>query len=260
MRQFNLSVLVASLAALCLSGCNSLHVEVGPHLAWQKVSTVALQSPPEDPWQLSTAIIAELHDMGLTVIDRQTTEPDLLVSYDYTEGPDLNADGDLLTRLKSLHIQFADPATQNNMAVADYFYADYGSEPLDGVKKAFAALRSDMQTASVSRIKPLPKADPQPQAEDAPPVTRQAPPEKTAESTQPSSFHGGQTSSAASVAEPAAATPPVTIPSKQPARAIVPTTGEPAETKLTPKTRSPWVPRFESWGFEDWGKPYDAAD
>lgn len=255
MQPFKALIWTLCLAAFLILGCSSLHVDVVPAVDWSTVSVVELQEPAHDPWLLTEAIRSQLQKMGMTVAAEENVAPDLLVRYFIQEGPDLNADGDLLTRLKSLHIQFVDPSTDQYVAVADYFYPDSDYEPVDGVVAAFSGLQQDIQAAGRKRVEPAPLPAPQPSTDsvtEAP--QQQAVPAEAGEQTSRAELDSGTEDPAQSAAESAAGKPQST---QQPSSTIAPATEKDSVRKVAPKTRSPWVPRFESWGFENWGEQDD---
>lgn len=252
------------LLAFCFFGCSAVNVDIGSTVDWSKVSSVALQPQQEDPWQLAPEIRAELQKMGLTVLAEDDATADLLVRFFFKEGPDLNADGDLLTRLKSFHIQFVDPATETFVAVADYFYADSLSDQTgESVEEAFAALRQDIQAGSSPQRAPTPNAAiktapiaPQPQV-----VSPVATPRPSPQPDEPVIAHkdsppaqDSQTTVPAEALTEATDSPRA---AEQPPEAIVPEIDKSKARKIAPRTASPWVPRFDSWGFENWGDQPD---
>ena len=248
------------LYALCCVGCAAVNVDVGQTVDWSSVSRVAYQPPAEDPWQLTPTIQAELQKMGFTILAADDPAADLLVRYFTKDGPDLNADGDLLTRLKSLHVQFVDPNSNQNLAVVDYFYADTMADPNEeSVALAFAELSKSIQSSkSVASPAPAAVAAPTiaPTATTTPVATtptQEQPQAKTVnppQATQPTQAAQPETISAKT-----AATTASPAPTEQPTPATVtPATDKSEARKIVPRTESPWVPRFHSWGFEDWAE------
>ena len=225
-----------SLLLLCLVGCSSLHVKVDPNTKWDKVSTVTLQGPQQDPWQLRPAILTELQKMGLTVLPDEGSRPDLQVRFFFQQGRDMNEEGHLLNRLQSVHIQFAEPGAETFVAVADYFYADNSmTKPEMGVTAAFAQMRQDIHSG-------------------ASPSARENQSSKkmktTNESNNPPAAQSGGADQAAGSDEQG-----VAAESAPPVETIVPVTDNSSlDNSVQSKTRSPWIPKFKSWGFEEWGK------
>jgi len=228
-----------SLLLFCLVGCSSLHVKVDPNTKWGEVSTVTLLGPQQDPWRLRPAILAELQEMGLTVLPGEGSRPDLEVRFFFQQGRDINEEGHLLNRLQSIHIQLAEPGTETFVAVADYFYANNSiTKPEMGVTAAFAQLRQDIHPDSSPRV---------------PSAQKNQSPKKmmtTDKSNDPSAAQSGGTSQDDGRDEQG-----VAAESALPVETIVPVTDNSSpEKSVQSKTRSPWTPRFKSWGFEEWGK------
>ncbi|MEJ2472088.1 MAG: hypothetical protein P8Y96_13390, partial [Desulfuromonadales bacterium] len=143
-----------------------------------------------------------------------------------------------------------DPKSATNIAVVDYFYPDSLSDPTDeSVTSAFNELRQQvlksrgqqttLHETSSPAVTPAP-ADPLPdQAEASAPVSnpkKVISAESAARSTQKSQ------EAAVSTAETADSS---TVPSE---------TEQQEEREIKPRTQSPWIPRFHSWGFENWGE------
>lgn len=241
------------LLALFLSGCGSLHVDVAPTVDWDKVSRVALEEPGQDPWQLASAIRAHLQRMGLTVLTEDAADPDLRVRYFYQEGPDLNADGEVLTRLTSFHLQFVDPATDNFVAVADYFYADSESDPLAGVAHAFAGLQQNKSVGDTSQDGPEPT--PALGSEAEPAVAAPSPPKRQVTAgSEAKALPERQDSSPETLSQPTSKNADTEPSAEQPQETLSPATDQASARKVKPQVKSPWIPRFESWGFENWGE------
>lgn len=245
----------------CLCSCSSLKVDVSPALDWSRVSTVSVQPPPQDPWELSPVVSSELRLMGLRVLTGEGAAPDLLVRFFVKEVPDLNADGLRLTRLQSFHLQFIDPASDKTVGVADYFYpiTEARPSPADGVAAAFTGLRKNLSRD---------KSSTQPHAEKAGAVTRQT--------TVPSAATTPPSSSARHQNAPIGkALPHTPLPHHPPGELTAPTgkkvqdsapddkstpeqsdpvADQPKVKEIVPQTNSPWIPRLKSWGFDNWGK------
>lgn len=246
---------IACLLSLALCGCAAVNVDIDEQVAWDQIAIVVLQPPPADPWQLTPAIEEELRGMGLEVAATGAATPDLLVRFFVEEGPDLNAEGDLLSRLQSVHVQFLDPISKENLAVVDYFYpADGLTGAREGVKEAFTELRREVRTAR-SAVEPVEQAEAPtaPEPRQPVPATDQSNTE-AAESTPPAPSGPGQLRQGMDVPAMQGNTPPA--PASE-ATEIAPATDKSAAKPVTPQTRSPWIPRFKSWGFENWGEEED---
>jgi hypothetical protein len=246
-----------ALTAFFVSGCAALHVDVVPTIDWRTASSVTLQAPERDPWQLTAAVRNELQRMGLTLFD-EGGSPNLLVRYFVKEGPDLNADGDLLTRLQSFHVQFVDPSTGAFVAVADYFYAaDNLTEPQVGVKEAFAGLRQDLGMTDSPRQALSQDAAAASTSLTSPASAPPAAPQRTEPMVADPLPSPPQATQSAGVAESSEEPVEMTRSAESPAADVVPLTDKAQAKPVAPQTQSPWVPRFESWGFENWGEEPD---
>ena len=226
---------------LTLTGCSTVHVDVSRDLDWNRINSVALEAPDADPWQLAPLIAEELRDQGFTVVSAEVQSGDLLLRYATREKPDLDAEGNFSERLESVHLQFLDPATGKRRAVIDYFYptTDGSHSIADGIEEALADLRN---------------AGPAQKTSSKQPATAPAPSPASAASTK----GGPEENSPASMTEQATALPPeARTESSEPAAdeaTPVPTSAvEASGEEPRPQTRSPWIPRFHSWGFDDWG-------
>ncbi len=235
---------------VCLSGCSSMHVDVAPAVDWSNVSHIVLSAPAQDPWLLAPAIRKELQGMGMTVLAEGEGDPDLAIRFFAKEGPDLDANGNMLTRLQSLHVQFVDPATATVVAVADYFYSEGSSGPDKGVAAVFAKLREELNAGAASPLTTVtaPVTDPVPRQSVSQSVLEsQSPPLEPARSPAPVGSLEVE-----SVSQTQALEPPV--------KTIAPVTDKAKARKIETKTESPWTPKFKSWGFENWGKQNSGGD
>lgn len=204
------------LALILLPGCSSIQFENTEDFDWNGVSTIALSEPAEDRWQLRPLIKKELVTMGFKIAS-ETDEPHLLIGYTTQGKPDLNTDSQVIMRLKSLHITFKEPSSNNSVATLDYSYPPTGdSDPATGVKEAFAAIKKDLHS---------PRTQP-------PPGDVQYPPPAHTKS---------QTLKESSTTE----------------KNLEPKEPRPKAQEKEPKpleTQSPWLPKLKSWGFENWGQ------
>lgn len=244
-----------SLWLVCLPGCSSVHVDVAPTLDWTTLSDVVLQETTPDPWLLTPAIRQELQQMGLRVLEPGSSQPDLIIRFFFKEGPDLDANGNLSTRLQSLHVQFIDPENQNVVAVSDYFYPEQSSRPEAGVAIAFERLRETIQGRAA---KPVPTVAAPVLSEATAPAPAEIPPVPQPQPDEPPRpAPETQRSPVVKVSSPevtVASKPQVVKPLEKP---LVPITDKAKVPEVETKTESPWVPKFHSWGFENWGEQRD---
>lgn len=259
---------------LCLFGCSSLHVDVAPSVDWNTVSDVTLLAPPKDPWLLAPKIRKQLQHMGMTVLEAGDGDPDLVVRFFTQEGPDLDVDGNMLTRLQSLHVQFVDPSNETVVAVVDYFYPDRSFATDKGVEAAFAGFYEKLQDGRAPQVEsssqPLSAPDLVSTSNDSTakpgltqPVEPLTPAPESArlpENMVPSEVEKNSLTQPLETAE----TAPVSV-VETPETSLVPVLEKPETTpapvlekpkvrELESKTQSPWIPKFKSWGFEHWGE------
>lgn len=246
------------LISLALGGCSSLHVDVSPTVDWSRVKVIEFQDPPQDPWGLTLPIKLELSAMGFQV-EESSPNPDLLFSYFTQESPDLTVESKVITRLKSLHVQFIDPATKTLVTAADYFYPEVSSPsaPDMGVKELFLGLRQQIQTEIKSQPEtannvpstnvPVEQVSASPSPQSQKPQAQQLQPEST-QNQNKREVSGTNVSQSKPVEKKELSREAATTVLEKPDR---------KSDQAVQQTRSPWVPKLKSWGFEEWGKDSD---
>lgn len=229
-------------------GCSPLHTEIKPGYRWTEVSTVFLHEPDHDPWGLTVVVRQELQAMGYALASPGTGSRDLIVRFSTQDGPDFTSEGVLVTRPKSLHVQFVDPDTDALVAVADYFLRS-SEDPAIGMKTALAGLHQRLLTSNANVPASLHK---QAQTPIRPAVAEDAQPPATPTAAVPLADPGEVPALSAESERTTA------IPEETPTGPAEPgITVKEAEPEIRSLERSPWVPRLKSWGFEDWGKTDD---
>lgn len=239
MRHVRIFAILLMLAA----GCSPLHTEVRSSYRWAEISILAVEAPASDPWTLAPVVSAELQALGYAVVEPGAAGQDLLVRFSTQDGPDFTSDGVLVTRPKSLHVKLVDPRSQALVGVADYFLRS-SEDPADGMRAALGGLHQTIRSGA--RAVQVPAAAPA----AAPPAPVATP------AVQPQAV--GPPAADAAPALPTAAEL-VAAPPEQP-RGEEPATAETVvdeEPEVRSQEQSPWVPRFKSWGFEEWGKNDD---
>ena len=253
---------VVRLPGLCalllfVVSCSQLHTEVRGGYRWAEVSAIGFEAPSRDPWNLAPVVRAELEAMGYAVAAPGAAGQDLLVRFSTQDGPDFTSDGVLVTRPKSLHVKLVDPRSQALVGVADYFLRS-SEAPDAGMRAALAGLRDAMRSATrpgparpaaatPATVRPVPAA--------GSPVQPQAivPPAQPAGS--PATPPVATATAPPRPATPAAVEPAVLSPALPSAEAPAPVETVVEEGPvIRSREQSPWVPRFKSWGFDEWGK------
>ena len=214
-----------------MTGCSSLHVDISPTVDWSHVRVIEFQRPLQDPWRLAQPIGSELKAMGFQIAETHA-EPDLLFSYFTQSSLDLTAESEVLTRLKSLHVQFIDPATKTLVTAVDYFYPETSdqSAPVTGVKEIFSGLRQQIHT-DIN----LPSA--------APAQFQELQTEPLKPDSSPISIKIKDNTANNYQSEP-----------DETAKTVLKKSDSKSNPQAVQQTRSPWLPKLKSWGFEKWGQ------
>lgn len=242
-----------------VTACSSLHVDIAPSVNWAEVRVVEFQKPAESSWNLYQPIKFELQSLTFQVVDSHP-EPDLLFSYFVQESPDLTVESEILVRLKSLHIQFLDPATKTRVAAADYFYPETTdpSAPETGVRDLFAALRKQILKENKSDEKKQITAS-GPAQVVTPELATPASPVSTPLAGQVKSVvESDQSQVEVNASNEALLSSPEDQSIKQEPKKYTTLKSARQAKEADQKTRSPWTPKFKSWGFENWGQ--DSVD
>lgn len=222
-RTLNLCLLTL-IYCIILTGCAAVQSDNTESINWQNISTIAIMATESDQWDLSGQIEKELGKSGYRVVSDRS-QADLLLGYATETALDLGDDSEILTRLKSLHLYFADPATDNKLAGIDYFYPTTGQiDPVDGVIESLAVIN---RTSPQVEYQPVPE-----QGSPREPVT-QIEQDSPAEAV---------TTPAEDTAEPVEKTTVIQKPQKR------------QEAPKQRKSKSPWSIKLKTWGFDTWGK------
>lgn len=243
----HLKLLGGFFALLLLTvGCSPLHTEVKGGYRWEDVAVVGLEASGDDRWGLTPVVREQLQATGYAVVPAGDAGQQLLVRFSTKEGPDFTSDGVLVTRPKSLHVQFVDPGRQSLVAVADYFLRS-SEDPAAGMREALAGVQQKIRDAArgvPTWSAPAPGPDRPAATQAAVPSTASAPsPQVEAQVPAvapdlPPAAEAAEAASTASGSNMPEGVAPV-VESEQEIRSL---------------KESPWVPRFKSWGFDEWGK------
>ncbi len=277
MRRFWLVVLV-----IVLSGCASWHARVRPGFDWSTVSTVSLQGPDEAYSELVATAREELEGMGYRVVlPAESSEAQVDVQLAVVEALDIDESGKTYMRPKSLHTRFYKAVDQALVAESSY-YLGPSENPRQGVKALFAGVWKKQAQAAAA---PAPVTTSQPLAAGSVAKPAVLEPERVEAASTPSGAVGtvsavppsqGPTTEVVSTPALPASAPPTSatvVPGDgassassapaTPAAKPAPVANQPLADDDWDKPRgelpaagepSPWVPRFQSWGFSEWGK------
>ncbi len=254
---------VLALVLLFVTGCSGLHTGASPDFDWLRVEKVSVQGPWEKFQELQKPTLEEVAAMGYGVVPPSSPEADARLELEVVEALDINEVGAVFSRPRSLHVRIYDADSGAPVALADYYLSSTQSA-VNGVQELFAGVREERsrskgenKSTAEAPENAFPASEPPAQAEvpeknSAPASTllKEQPSQAISETVEQAEEEVPQaaleTSQETATEIVREAAPPAT--QAQEAETLE---WEPAERKK----RSPWVPRLESWGFEDWGKP-----
>jgi hypothetical protein len=253
---------------MCLS-CSHLNVGVDPSWSASDLSVVSIEHE-QAPESVTTADISALLNRGgwQVVQDPAQAQAQARVVCRWTRQTDLNSESEAIAVVKSFHVQVISVTNPRVLAVADYFYANDSEKLIDGVTSALTAI-TQYQAAPEVIAKPKQEAttklastspSPAPTAIDPAPTTVSS----TAKAVNLAAPIAAPATSVSTTPEdtdvqPVVDTPTIELNESQP-------TAIPNETLPIQQVqqlsnpepvnmeRSPWIPRFQGLGLEEWGK------
>lgn len=255
-----------------LTGCASWHARVRPGFDWSTVSTVSLRGPEEVYSELVATAQEELEGMGYRVLLAESPEAQVEVRLSVVEALDIDESGKTFMRPKSLHTRFYKSADQALVAESSY-YLGPSESPRQGVKALLAGVRKKQAEAAAAPTAKAAGVEPVP-AEVAPAPSVAAETVIVPPSQAPAPVAAPAKTSGTATAPEAVAVPPGSdlrqpqaapvVPAATPAPIARPEVAnetpadddwdKPREELPSSGEASPWVPRFQSWGFSEWGK------
>lgn len=261
-RPITVSVL-AFICCLCIS-CSHLNVDFDSSWSARDIRVVVVehQQPPDE---VTTADIADiLTRSGWHVVaDRHQAQARVVCRW--ARETDLNAETDAIEVVKSFHVQIISVDQPKVLAVSDYFYSNPHEKLIVGVNKALTALTQKPEPIAAEPIAAEPVAPKvQPIAAGVRPVDimNDVPADKvsaaiTANPVVQDTMQQTATEQVVNTPQPVAKSlvdektfvvEPLTpaVPEQQ----VLPLeSAEPVNME-----RSPWIPRFQGMGFDEWGK------
>lgn len=243
--------LFVMLFCMCLS-CSHLNVGVEPSWSASDISLVSIEHD-QAPEGVTTADIRALLNRGGWQIAQDPSLAQARVVCRWIRKIDLNSESEEITVVKSFHVQVISVNNPRVLAVADYFYANDSENLIDGVTSALTAI-TQHHHAPVAPATPKQEAKNKPTNTShnlAPITVKTAPTIADPEATVPAAQ--GDISVQQVVATPAiehnkkqpAAKANETLPIQQIQQLSRP---EPINMES-----SPWIPRFQGFGLEEWG-------
>ncbi|MDY0189492.1 MAG: hypothetical protein RBR22_02055 [Desulfuromonas sp.] len=258
--------IVVTLFCMCLS-CSHLNVGVEPSWSASDLSVVSIEHE-QAPESVTTADISALLNRGGWQVVQDPAQAQARVVCRWTRQTDLNSESEAIAVVKSFHVQVISVTNPRVLAVADYFYANNSEKLIDGVTSALTAI-TQYQAAPEVIAKPkqeattnLASTSPSPApATVSPEPTTVSPTAKTVNLAAPITAPAPSVSTTPEVTavQPVVDTSTIELNESQP-------TAIPNETLPIQQVqqlsnpepvnmeRSPWIPRFQGLGLEEWGK------
>jgi len=247
-----------------VTGCSHLNVEFDSSWASRQVSVVVVehQYAPDD---VTTADIHQILTRSGWQVVTDVEQAQARVVCRWTRQPDLNAESEPIEAIKSFHVQVISIEQPKMLAVSDYFYSNTNEDLLPGVESALLAITQAVIPAS-EPVAPV-VTNKVPVASPIAPVVKVDSPVTIPVSAEPPSltkptYVAPVTPSLEMSAEQPAVEPVIDTPSVvteamilplEPAQVVEPI--EPIQsTEPVSMETSPWVPRFQGMGLENWGK------
>lgn len=149
------TIFLTAILISILTGCASNHAMVMPNKDFKQYKAAYIEILPVDEFNLGSAIIYELGDMGLEVINKplppNPSTTDMKVKYSYTTG------WDLAKYLKSFQIIFMDAQTDSIVANIAYRLEGNWAGTDTRIASAFDNLRTKLGLSKSRRINSLNK-------------------------------------------------------------------------------------------------------
>lgn len=249
--------LVLVVSCLCIS-CSHLNVDFDSSWSARDISVVVVEHE-QAPAEVTTSdIVSILTRSGWHVVaDRDQAQARVVCRW--MRQPDLNAESEPVEVIKSFHVQVISIQQPKILAVSDYFYSNNDEELLDGVNAALTALTqgqvAPVSQPALSKSQPVAPQNSVVAPKRATPVVNTITSKPTSvvpiDSVIQSDAHLRSDEQSITVEE---LTPVAIEPiSSEPEQEVLPL--EPADNAgPVSMEKSPWVPRFQGMGLEEWGK------
>ncbi|OEU73388.1 MAG: hypothetical protein BA874_05980 [Desulfuromonadales bacterium C00003068] len=257
--------MVLVVSCLCIS-CSHLNVDFDSSWSARDITVVVVEHE-QAPDEVTTADIVNVLTRSGWHVVAEREQAQARVVCRWVRQTELTAESEIIDVVKSFHVQVISVEQPKVLAVSDYFYSNNDEELLDGVNVALIALT---QVPVVPALQPVLPKD-QSVAPQIPvvtpvlvptvklttlnpassaqvvsatqPVAQQHVDEKSIDVDELSSVVTEQ-ASAPSVQQVLPMEPAVPVQHVLPLESAQPVSME----------KSPWVPRFQGMGLEEWGK------
>lgn len=209
-----------------LAACAPQHSAVRQNLDWSEINTVTLAEFDDNVWHLRPLVEQEVTALGLRILGPGPAAPDLLISFSGEQVADIAESGSIIYRLRTLQLQLRDGSGQTELYRGHYVLSS-SQHPRQGIRRLFAELHRQIRATAPDTA---PAVTGNATSAPAPPEDRAAPAGATAPASRP-----------------------VTTPTNPPAQ-------KPEQGLEANPSGSSWLPRFQGWGFSDWGSSPDTAE
>lgn len=250
--------LVLVVSCLCIS-CSHLNVDFDSSWSARDISVVVVEHE-QAPDEVTTADIVNLLTRSGWHVVAEREQAQARVVCRWLRQPDLTVESEPIEVVKSFHVQVISIEQPKVLAVSDYFYSNNDEALLDGVDAALMALTDNTVATAAHPVVPEGQAVAVPNtvvAPTLPPAVKVSPVKQA-------------TSQPTAVEQVVSASQPVVQPQIDEKNVIVKEVSSVA-TELTPPApahqvlplesaepvsmeKSPWVPRFQGMGLDEWGK------
>ena len=258
---------------LVAGGCSHLHVDLDSH--WRVSSdarvAVVVEQPPSE---VSVAQVTDaVYALGWQKPAGGSPDAQLLCRWQWVV--DLTEDSRQTQTVKSFHARLLNAENGQLIGVADYFYADGEMDLWTGVEKALKQLYQQITIQPSTVMEPIKgeaseavkmnmasaESEKTGEVHSPAPVQKDVAINRTPESVQSSPSEIIEPAAPVIVDEKTASRPSGVVyqsqvdqPKLQPIRQKQDSAPALHDGSPSPMEKSPWIPRFQGMGLENWGK------
>jgi len=242
--------LIFTIFCMCLS-CSHLNVGVDPAWSAKNISVVSVEHDLA-PDNVTTADIGAILTRGGWQVVQDPSQAQARVVCRWSRQTELSSESEAIVVVKSFHVQIISVENPRVLAVADYFYANDNEKLIDGVVTALTAITQYHPATTAQQA----QQENVPTNAVAPTTARSAAAPTTGNPAALPTAQENYAISAVAIVQPAPAmehsdTSPAAIPNETlPVQEIK----QLSNPELVNMERSPWVPRFQGFGLDEWGE------
>ncbi len=218
--------------------CTSQNVAFDPEaLSKRDYQTVYIQPEGKDPLQLNSLVREEIQEQGYQTLSGDSVESDKeswTLIYDYETALDLGEEGLVSRRLQWFKVRLEDNSDRSVVASGEVHSGLLTEPSREEIAELIAALTEQLQSERPSAESGMKKND----ADHGKRKDREV-----------AGLRDGKSSAGVGEKSSSEAEGKNEIPEPDPGPVVK---DRSEEEKV--KNPNPWIPRFKSWGFEDWEK------